>query len=88
MLCRINQRCTTLAFMAARAPPGTPSRVPFLTLLRVTSDATGISYGLNAASEWRSILEEAVKGAIILAILERLFLTRNSGWLEEVFVAS
>jgi hypothetical protein len=43
----------------------------------------GISYGLNAATEWQSILEEAAKGAIILAILERLCLTRNSNWLEE-----
>jgi hypothetical protein len=42
----------------------------------------GISYGLNAASEWKSILEEAAKGALILTILERLCLTRNSNWLE------
>jgi hypothetical protein len=42
----------------------------------------GISYGLNAATEWRSILEEAAKGALILAILERLCMTRNSNWLE------
>jgi hypothetical protein len=41
-----------------------------------------VSYGLNAATEWKSILEEAVKGAIILAILERLCLTRNTNWLE------
>jgi hypothetical protein len=36
----------------------------------------------------QDIVTEALKGAIILAILERLFLTRNSGWLEEVCVAS
>jgi hypothetical protein len=41
-----------------------------------------VSYGLNAATEWKGILEEAVKGAIILAILERLCLTRNTNWLE------
>lgn len=28
-------------------------------------------------------MTEALKGAIILAVLERLCLTRNSGWLEE-----
>jgi hypothetical protein len=33
---------------------------------------------------WRAqgILEEALKGAVILAILERLCLTRNTNWLE------
>jgi hypothetical protein len=30
----------------------------------------------------QSILEEALKGAIVLAILERVFLTSNSNWLE------
>jgi hypothetical protein len=42
----------------------------------------GISYGMNAATEWKDIAIEAVKGTIILIILERLFLTRNSAWLE------
>jgi hypothetical protein len=35
-----------------------------------------------AATEWRDIMIEAAKGAIILAILERLFLTRPLYWLE------
>jgi hypothetical protein len=30
----------------------------------------------------QSILEETIKGAIVLAILERIFLTTNSNWLE------
>jgi hypothetical protein len=42
----------------------------------------GISYAMGAVSEWRPIIEEAVKGAIILAIMERLLLTRHSNWLE------
>ena len=43
----------------------------------------GVSYGMNAATEWKDVVTEALKGAIILAIMERLFLTRNSAWLEE-----
>ena len=42
----------------------------------------GISYGVGAASEWQDIVKEAIKGAIVLAILERLLLTRHSNWLE------
>ena len=44
----------------------------------------GISYAMNAVTEWRDIAVEAVKATIILIILERLFLTRNSAWLEEL----
>ena len=43
----------------------------------------GVSYGMNAATEWRSIAEEALKGAIFLLMLERLGLTLHSEWLEE-----
>ena len=43
----------------------------------------GISYGLNAATEWKDIATEAAKAALILFIMERLFLTRNASWLEE-----
>ena len=43
----------------------------------------GVSYGLNACTEWRDVAREALKGAIILAILETLYLTRNVHWLEE-----
>ena len=42
----------------------------------------GISYAVGAASEWQDIVKEAIKGAIVLAILERLLLTRHSNWLE------
>ena len=31
----------------------------------------------------QDIVQEALKGAIIMAIMERLFLTRNANWLEE-----
>ena len=43
----------------------------------------GISYGLNAATEWKDIFIETLKAAVILVILERLFLTRPASWLEE-----
>ena len=43
----------------------------------------GISYGLNAATEWKDIAIEAGKAALILLILERLFLTRDGSWLEQ-----
>ena len=42
----------------------------------------GISYGINAAAEWKDVAIEAAKAAVILAILERLFLTSNASWLE------
>ena len=43
----------------------------------------GISYAMNAVTEWKDIAVEAVKATVIMIILERLFLTRNSAWLEE-----
>ena len=42
----------------------------------------GVSYGMGQASQWQDILEEVLKGLIILAILERLQLTRHGEWLE------
>ena len=42
----------------------------------------GISYGMNAVTEWQDIAIEAVKGTVVLIIMERLFLTGNSSWLE------
>ena len=42
----------------------------------------GISYGINAAAEWKDVATEAAKAAVILAILERFFLTSNASWLE------
>ena len=43
----------------------------------------GVSYGMGQATQWQDILEEVLKGLIILAILERLQLTRHGSWLEE-----
>ena len=43
----------------------------------------GVSYAMNAATEWKDIVVEAIKATVILIILERCFLTRNSAWLEE-----
>ena len=39
---------------------------------------------MGAAAEWKEIVKEALKGLVILAILERLQLTRPVNWLEEV----
>jgi hypothetical protein len=43
----------------------------------------GVSYGMNVASEWKDVVTEAMKGAIILAILERLYITRSASWFED-----
>ncbi len=37
---------------------------------------------MPAVTEWQDIAIEAVKGTVVLIIMERLFLTRNSSWLE------
>ena len=42
----------------------------------------GISYSMDQVTQWKDIFQEAVKGIIILAILERLQLTRHTDWLE------
>ena len=38
---------------------------------------------MNTTSEWKDVVTEAMKGAIILAILERLYITRSNTWFEE-----
>ena len=41
--------------------------------------------------EWKDVLIESLKGAVILALLERLYITRNGSWFEDhigVFVRS
>lgn len=43
----------------------------------------GISYGIHLASEWREVLIEAAKAALLLAVLERLMLTPPVTWLED-----
>ena len=47
------------------------------------SRSFGISYGMGAAQEWKDVAIEACKAAVILVILETLFLTPNPKWLEE-----
>jgi hypothetical protein len=42
----------------------------------------GVTYGISAASEWKDIALAALKGALYLAVLERLFLSRPLSWLE------
>ena len=37
---------------------------------------------MNAATEWRDIVQETAKGMIILVLMETLMLTRDSSWLE------
>jgi hypothetical protein len=43
----------------------------------------GVSYGLGAAAEWKDIVVEALKGLVVLAILERMLLTSDISWLED-----
>ena len=43
----------------------------------------GVSYGVGAASEWRDVLHQAVISLLVLAIAERLHLTRPVAWLED-----
>jgi hypothetical protein len=85
--------------IAARLRVLTQARYPFCirrftygsliyTLMGSKSEAAfarswGISYGLNCATEWRGIIVEAAKGAFVLAVLERLCLTRAQPWLED-----
>ena len=38
---------------------------------------------MNAATEWKDVLIESMKGAIILAMLERLYVTRPASWFED-----
>ena len=37
---------------------------------------------LHPCAQWKDVAIEAAKAALILAILERLFLTSNASWLE------
>ena len=43
----------------------------------------GVSYGMNMASEWKDVFIESLKGAVILAMLERLYVTRPASWFED-----
>ena len=38
---------------------------------------------MNVAVEWKDVLIEALKGAVILAILERFYVTRTASWFED-----
>ena len=42
----------------------------------------GVSYGVGAATEWRDVLRQALTAIVILAIAERMHLTRPVTWLE------
>ena len=44
----------------------------------------GVSYGVGAAAEWKDIATEAAKTIVILAILERMHVTKSVSWLEDV----
>ena len=43
----------------------------------------GVSYGIGAALEWRDVLNQAARSVVLLAIAERLHLTRPVAWVEE-----
>ena len=38
---------------------------------------------MNVAVEWKDVLIESLKGAVFLAILERLYVTRANSWFED-----
>ena len=38
---------------------------------------------MNVAVEWKDVLFESLKGAVILAILERFYVTRANSWFED-----
>ena len=42
----------------------------------------GISYGMDAARQWKDLAQEMLKAVVVMLILERLYLTRNTLWLE------
>jgi hypothetical protein len=56
-------------------------------LSRVVTAAHGLSLlapsGMNTASEWKDVMIESLKGMVILAILERLYVTRAASWFED-----
>ena len=43
----------------------------------------GVSYGVKAAAEWKSIFKASIKAALVIAVLERAFLTTPTEWLED-----
>jgi hypothetical protein len=43
----------------------------------------GVSYGLSAATEWKDIFVEALKGVVVLVVMERLLLTSDISWMED-----
>ena len=38
---------------------------------------------MNTAVEWKDVLIESMKGAVILALLERFYVTRAASWFED-----
>ena len=38
---------------------------------------------MNTAVEWKDVLIESIKGAFILALLERFYVTRANSWFED-----
>ena len=47
------------------------------------SQAWGIGYALDNASEWQEVAKTAAKAALILVILDMLRITKNRPWFEE-----
>jgi hypothetical protein len=38
---------------------------------------------MNVAVEWKDVLIESMKGAVILALLERFYVTKAASWFED-----
>ena len=47
------------------------------------SRSFGISWAMNQVTEWQDVAKEALKAAVVMAILERLYLSPNAQWLEQ-----
>ena len=47
------------------------------------SHSFAVSYGVQAAKEWKAIFKASLKTVLVLVLLERLFLTTPQAWLEE-----
>ena len=43
----------------------------------------GVSYGVSAAAEWKSIFKASIRAALVIAVLERVYLTTHTEWLED-----
>ena len=53
------------------------------TALNNCAQSFGISYAMDQASQWKDIVQEALKAAIIMLVLERLYVSSPIAWMED-----